>query len=195
MPSLLSYILLSFVLVTEICGSQSETIHTHNHLVKRTNPVLDSSFGPDDIETQQINDAFQDALELASYAILEDIDTNGPIFQNYFFPANRTVVRQVFMNILGNPANPAQPGTGNPLLGQINITRTDPSGDCVTTPGWMAYIFEMYGDHPVINICPTSGFGHGGIGKDPHQVNCSTVGDTVSYRMTTLGSLLLHEYT
>lgn len=62
-------------------------------------------------------------------------------------------------------------------------------------------------DEPTVIICP-SGLKHGGIGRDytvgvppdknppgPPAVNCQTLDDRTSWRMDTMGSVLLHEYT
>lgn len=169
---------------------------THNRLVKRTDPTLDGSFGNGDPETQQIKDAFFDAIELASYAVVTDLDTNGPIFGKYFNDADKTTVRDVFMNIMGNPSDLKNPDpTGNGLLGQITVTRSDPDGDCAADAALMAVLSNYDTGSPLLEVCPVAGFGHGGIGKDPHKVVCDNLGDTVSWRMETLGSILLHEYT
>ena len=169
---------------------------TTHRLTRRANPSLDSSFGASDTETQQINDAFFDAIELASTAVVEDIDTNGPIFAKYFNDADKATVRSVFMNIMGNPADPMNPDTtGNDLLGKITVTRSDPDGDCAADATLMAQLARYATDTPLLEVCPVAGFGHGGIGKDPNKVICENLGDTVSWRMETLGSILLHGYT
>ena len=144
-----------------------------HRLTRRTNPSLDSSFGASDVETQQINDAFFDAIELASYAVVADLDTNGPIFAKYFNVADKSTVRGVFMNIMGNPADARNPGTtGSDLLGKITVTRSDPDSDCAADASLMAQLSGYTTDTPLLEVCPRAGFGHGGIGKDPNKVIC-----------------------
>ena len=174
---------------------------TLQHLMRRMNPSLNSSFGAFDLETQQINDAFLDAIELASYAITSDIDTNGPIFGKYFANADKAIVRDVFMNIIGRPSNPSNPNPyGSVTLGRITVTRSDPDGDCAADPRLMAQLTAYDTATPTLEVCPIAGLRHGSIGRGPPRrgpnvVECENLGNTVSWRMETLGSILLHEYT
>ncbi|SLM37515.1 Metallopeptidase, catalytic domain [Lasallia pustulata] len=182
--------------IFDLAFSASTASPKAHRLTRRANPSLDSSFGASDTETQQINNAFFDAIELASYAVVADIDTNGPIFAKYFNLADKGTVRSVFMSIMGNPADVMNPGTtGNDLLGKITVTRSDPDGDCAADATLMAQLAQYDTDTPLLEVCPGAGFGHGAIGKDPNKVVCENLGDTVSWRMETLGSILLHEYT
>lgn len=182
--------------IFDLAFSASTASPKAHRLTRRANPSLDSSFGASDTETQQINNAFFDAIELASYAVVADIDTNGPIFAKYFNLADKGTVRSVFMSIMGNPADVMNPGTtGNDLLGKITVTRSDPDGDCAADATLMAQLTQYDTDTPLLEVCPGAGFGHGAIGKDPNKVVCENLGDTVSWRMETLGSILLHEYT
>ena len=196
LSKLLSALFLLSVFV-DITFAIPTALSTRNRLIKRTNPSLDNSFGANDVETQQIKDAFFDAQELINYAITEDIDRNGPIFGKYFNTGDKATVRDVFFNIAGRPADINNPPdtTGSNLLGSITVTRSDPDGDCAADPTIMAQLTSYTSQNPLLEVCPKAGFGHGGIGKDPNQVNCDTIGDTVSWRMETLGSILLHEYT
>lgn len=197
MLSSLSCFLLLSGLFVEFSVSAPAAAPAHNQLVKRLNPVLDSSFGPNDPETKQIKDAFFDALELSSYAI-DDLDRDDVIFKKYFNIKDKPTVRKVFKAVMGNldPSNPNSPDKeGNALLGKIKVTRSDPDGDCKADATLMAQLGSYDTDTPLLEVCPKAGFGHGGIGKDPHMVKCENLGDTVSWRMETLGSILLHEYT
>ena len=55
-------------------------------------------------------------------------------------------------------------------------------------------------DNPDMILCE-SGLAHGGINKGyddkkgPSAVTCDTIGDRVTWRMDTLGAVILHEYT
>lgn len=52
--------------------------------------------------------------------------------------------------------------------------------------------------NPKIILCPKAGLGHGGIGMgflDASAVGCSNFGSRVSWKMQTLGSILLGQYT
>ena len=194
MYSLVLSLFLSFML--ELAFSVSVPFPAHHRLVLGADPILDSSFGSRDKETRQIKGAFVDAIELATYAVVQDIDTKGPIFDKYFKTGDKDTVRKVFMNITGILLDPKNLDTaGNALLGKITVTRSDPDGDCAGDATLMAQLAYYNTDSPLLEICPRAGFGHGGIGKDPRNVICENLGDTVSWRMETLGSILLHEYT
>lgn len=64
----------------------------------------------------------------------------------------------------------------------------------------MAELRDWDQDHPSLVICKRAGFGHGGIYKKYKKpkvssVECFGLGPRVSWKMETLGSILLHEYT
>ena len=62
----------------------------------------------------------------------------------------------------------------------------------------MAEMRDIDSDKPTIILCDPAGFGHGGIGKGYNNVKavgCDGFDDRVSWKMETLGSILLHEYT
>ena len=166
--------------------------HTFMNIAKRDNPILDDTFGAGDTETEQVQHAFVDALALANAAVFLDIDKNGGIYERYFQPQDKATVRNVFMNILGDPPGDNQYGTGAALLGKITITHDD-KGVCAETIGLAAEMYGPESDTPTMLICP-EGFRHGGIGKDTNQVDCTTIGTTFSWRVKTLGSIVLHEY-
>ena len=105
------------------------------------------------------------------------------------------------MSIMGHPSNPSNPDPyGSVILGQLNVTRSDPYGDCADDSTIMAQLRAWRTLHPTLEVCPGAGFRHGSIGRGPPRrgpnvVVCENLGDTVSWRMETLGSILLHEYT
>jgi hypothetical protein len=164
-------------------------------LVKRTNPSIGTGFNTQ--QTSQLNDGFHDAIELASAAYNA---VGGPIFDKYFNSGDADLVRGVFLNIMGNPADPNNPDpTGNAKLGTITIGQDypDTDGDLACDGETMAELRDYDGTSPTIVMCD-AGFGHGGIGKGYGTVpviDCTYIGDRLNWKMDTMGSILLHEYT
>ncbi|EGP91980.1 uncharacterized protein MYCGRDRAFT_90041 [Zymoseptoria tritici IPO323] len=70
-------------------------------------------------QTQQLTDAFADAMELAGYVRSPATATKvGQIFEHYFNPVDRKMVDNVYDAILGgDPSHPP----GNPLLADITV--------------------------------------------------------------------------
>jgi len=165
------------------------------NLVKRTNPNIATGFTTQQVT--QLNDGFRDAIELASYAVNA---IGGPIFTKYFNAGDADLVRGVFMNIMGNPADLNNPDpTGDAKLGTITVKQDypDTDGDLACDGETMAELRDFAGNSPSIVMCD-AGFGHGGIGKGYGSVpviDCNYIGDTVNWKMDTMGSILLHEYT
>ena len=66
-----------------------------------------------------------------------------------------------------------------------------------TDPIYMGATRDGDSDHPKVITCD-SGFKHGSIRKAvrdaPKEVTCKTIGKTTSWRMDTVGSIILHEY-
>lgn len=164
-------------------------------LVKRTNPTIGTGFNTQ--QTSQLNDGFHDAIELASYAYNA---VGGPIFDKYFNSGDADLVRGVFLNIMGNPADTNNPDpTGNAKLGTITIKQDylDADGDLACDGSTMAELRDYAGTSPTIVMCD-AGFGHGGIAKGYGTVpviDCAYIGDRLNWKMDTMGSILLHEYT
>lgn len=108
-----------------------------------------------------------------------------------------TVYVEMFSNISGgDPENP----TGNDLLGKISIVTDykDDDGDYACDGDTMAELRDYSTDNPKIIICKKAGFGHGGIAKGYDGVDkvvCENFDPRMSWKMETLGSILLHEYT
>lgn len=173
---------------------------TRNVLQKRTNPILDASFAATDPDTQKVTDGLADAIVIASSAV-SDIDGGGPIFAKYFQAADKAIVRQVFMDIMGNPTDPVHPDpSGSTVLGQITITKDttfmDEGGDLPCADATtMAQLTFWDTPNPTLVICPTAGLGHGNVEKSSNPVTCDGLDPRVSFKMETLGSIFLHEYT
>ena len=164
-------------------------------LVKRTNPSIGNGFSSQ--QTTQLNDGFRDAIELSSYALMA---IDGPIFTKYFNAGDADLVRNTFLAIMGNPSDPNNPDvTGSSKLGGISIVQdyADADGDLACDGQTMAELRDWSTDNPKLVMCDP-GFGHGGIGKgygSVPSVDCGFIGDQVNWRMDTIGSILLHEYT
>jgi hypothetical protein len=74
----------------------------------------------------------------------------------------------------------------------------DEDGDLACDGDTMAELRDWKTSSPKLVVCAGAGFGHGGIGKgytDVETVRCERFDDRVSWKMETLGSILLHEYT
>ena len=57
------------------------------------------------------------------------------------------------------------------------------TGTCADDSAVVADLFKWRTDSPLLLVCPTAGFSHGSIGKDPNMVICENLGDTLSWRM------------
>lgn len=169
-------------------------------LVKRTNPSIDSAFS--DQQKTQLSDGFKNAMELAAYAViaLADDSQRKGIFNKYFNEGDRDLVRQVFLKILGDPADPQNPDpTGSDKLGGITVKKDfpDADGDLSCDDSTMAELRDFDEDNPTLVMCDGA-FGHGGIGlgyTNVQEINCDWIGDRLTWHMDTMGSILLHEYT
>jgi hypothetical protein len=81
----------------------------------------------------------------------------------------------------------------------VRADEKDANGDIVCNePEIFGETLEGDSDTPTIVLCE-SGLKHGAIKssiKDgPKEVNCDNIGNRVTWRMDTLGSTLIHEYT
>ncbi|KAJ5205279.1 hypothetical protein N7491_004098 [Penicillium cf. griseofulvum] len=164
-------------------------------LQKRTNPSIDDGYS--DQERTQITDAFKDALQMASYVQLIPASIVDPIFAKYFDPKDKDTVMKVFSNISGGDPNSP---VGSDILGKISIVTDyeDADGEYACDGSTMAELRDWDSDNPKIVICKKAGFGHGGIAKGYDgvpKVVCENFDPRMSWKMETLGSILLHEYT
>nr|OQO27819.1 hypothetical protein B0A51_04654 [Rachicladosporium sp. CCFEE 5018] len=131
-------------------------------------------------------------------------DQVEPIISKYFNPRNYPTVKAVSNNILGG-----DPSQGNVRLSDMTAhpDHPDPSNDgkltCNTKDNFMAQLRDQPDlEHPIIILCD-SAFTHGGIGKgygsiplfNVPAVACGNFDERVSWKMDTLGSTLLREYT
>ena len=174
--------------ITSVFSKFSTPPNIHR-LIKRTDPAIDASFDTGNVNILQIQDAFTGAIQLASYAL--DTNRNRHIFIKYFRWAHEPFVRNVFYNIVGQPADLGNIGlTGSDLLGDILVTQSDPNEDCANDPSLVLDLGRYDTTTPDLNLCPLAAQ-YPGIS----EVHCATVGDTVSWQMETLGSLLLGAYT
>jgi hypothetical protein len=85
-------------------------------------------------------------------------------------------------------------------LGNISIVvdSRDAWGHLACDGSVMAEIRDWDTDNPKLVVCAKCGFGHGGIAKGysgVKEVECGQLDSRVSWKMDTLGSILLHEYT
>ena len=173
--------------------SKSFATSTLHHFVKRSLPLMDKSLRTN---AEQINNAFRDAISLARSTILRDLDDHGTVFVKYFDNIDTATVRDVFLSITGRHGDSRYPGkTGNTLLQNIRITQRDLFGHCASDPSIMALLINYDQQYPMLQVCPKAGLGHGKIYRGPNPVKCEDLGDIVSWRMETLGSIFLHEYT
>jgi hypothetical protein len=88
---------------------------------------------------------------------------------------------------------------GSDLLGKITVVPDYKDGGVLACDGdTMAELRDYMSDSPKLVICDGPGFGHGGIDlgyTGVPRVGCDTLDPRVSWKMETLGSILLHEYT
>ena len=118
---------------------------------------------------------------------------------------------EVFNNIIGKDTSPGNQN-GDPrqndepcssALSSITVMMdfADAKGEFTCTePETMGGTRNGDLDDPVMILCK-SGLAHGGINKGyddmkgPSAVTCDTIGDGVTWKMDTLGAVILHEYT
>ena len=130
---------------------------------------------------QLIITAFHEALQFADAARKS---TNTRLFRKYFGPADKAAVDQVFANILGT-----DPTVGAPQLGDITVVFGDPRNICRSNPqGNMAY---TNGPPPEILICDPL---WRTVGTTTEHKTCNQLGNCASSQMTTISSVVLHEF-
>lgn len=195
----------SFPSVPTILGNPPTT--GRKVLSKRAEPTTgddlpDTDNHPNQLD--QVETAFNDALELASY-VNNSIDTDTTIFPNYFDEGDRAGVKNVFIAILGT-GDPQAP-VGNDLLGNLHVQTTDTNNLCGGPT--LAYTNGHDTDSPYIVLCPnafkkkavTALNGADNPADNPADaawyISCEELAANghVSYLMNSLGATLLHEYT
>jgi hypothetical protein len=190
--------------------SPNTPVISRNVLSKRTEPTTgddlpDTPNHPNQLD--QVETAFNDALELASY-VLMSIDTDTTIFPHYFNEGDRAGVKNVFAAILGTTSIPESPTTGNALLGNLHVQTTDTNNLC-GEGNTLAYTNGHDTGNPYIVLCPnafnkkavTALKGADNPADNPDDakwyISCEELqaNGHVSYLMNSLGATLLHEYT
>lgn len=106
------------------------------------------------------------------------------------------LVTEVFNKITGDDVSS---GAGSASLGRITISQDyqDENGNWACEDGGLAELRLFDTNRPRLIICADA-FAYGGIDRGYNGVSavtCDTIGNTVSYRLNTLGSVLIHEYT
>lgn len=102
------------------------------------------------------------------------------------------------MAIMGGNSSSDQ---GSGLLGQITVSPDFPKPNGKLTcddNDTMAELRDYNADNPTIVLCDPGALGHGGIAKSYGTipaVTCANFDSRISWKMETLGSVLLHEYT
>lgn len=200
--------LLSVVYSVPVSTSPNPSVVARNALLKRGEPGTGDDDFPDTEPhpnaLDQVETAFNDALELAAY-VLNDIDDDIDIFPHYFNGGDRAGVKNVFLAIFGTTSIPENPATGNDLLDKIHVQRQDTEGQC-TNQRTLAYMHDGQTDKPTIVLCDNA-FKKKAVtelkGADPQKdedkkwyATCDPLTENghVSYLMATLGATMLHEY-
>ena len=154
-------------------------------LVRRGEPGTGDDDFPDDPphpnKLDQVETAFNDAIELTSY-VLSNIDGDNTIFPHYFDTADREEITRIFRSI-NNGDN------GNDMLSDIHVQTTDSNNQCDgRTLSYLKNGASTDTDPPYIVLCPTA-FNKKAVtelnGADPSTDNryatCEDMGDHVSY--------------
>ncbi|KAI9874358.1 MAG: hypothetical protein M1830_009842 [Pleopsidium flavum] len=161
-------------------------------LTKRNLPKFGSDFNPNHLtELAQVKQGFADAIDLAD-KVLKTNAVDGPIFKRYFKDSDKAAVKGVFKAIYGDGST-----FGSNEFNKLGIwydDKADSPKSCKKT--WLgkqvlAYLnHEVTGDGAQVVICP--------IGyKYPRlqDIDCGKVKDTVSGEMSSIGGILVHEFT
>jgi hypothetical protein len=188
------------------------------HLVKRAGPSISNSW-TDPVQVGQIQRGIRDACDLAHAGFYELTNNRGypsTIYNKYFPNGDNGFDLANAGAVLGNIVQATFDGTTNTDcadgLSEITISpdfpnpKNDNKMSC-TDPSVMASLRNGRGpNHPILIVCPNA-LKQGNIGPDqlkvggvdaPSPVTCAFVaqnGLRTTYRMTTLGSIILHEYT
>ncbi|OAF99062.1 uncharacterized protein CC84DRAFT_1191530 [Paraphaeosphaeria sporulosa] len=171
-------------------------------ITKRGEPNTGADFDeneePKPNTLEKTETAINDALELASY-VTSYIDDDNDIYPHYFDEADRAEIKRIFVDLTNGQK-------GNDYLDKILIQKSDDDNLCDDQT--LAYSNDEDTENPYIVLCPNS-FKKKAVTALPSKdiddedaLDFYTVcakdggdlGDTVSYRMNTLGMTLLHEY-
>ncbi|KAI9930813.1 hypothetical protein ASPWEDRAFT_171444 [Aspergillus wentii DTO 134E9] len=163
---------------------------------KRANPTIK---GYNDQHKKQIEDGFADAINLATYPQTIPAARVDPILKKYFHEKDKNTVIDVFKKITGDLTKGKD---GSATLGDLHVVIDYPDPDdnnvLACDGDTMAELRGIDEKHPKLIICEGAGFGHGGVSKGYHGVkaiDCGYLDEEVSWKMETMGSILIHEYT
>ncbi|KAM0719339.1 hypothetical protein Q7P37_005244 [Cladosporium fusiforme] len=164
-------------------------------LHKRAFPNISGTYSAQQIE--QLNAAFDDANQLAQYAVKAPKSVANKVFPKYFSKDDLDTVTNVFKLIAGDLKPKAE--KGSPLLSKMTIVDDflDDLKLMGCSPDTQAEMRDEGTDHPSLIVCPPA-FKFGGIAQGfpgVPKVSCGNFDKYVSDKMETLGSILLHEYT
>ncbi|KAL9117969.1 MAG: hypothetical protein Q9187_005488 [Circinaria calcarea] len=202
----------SLLLSPAFCApfSLNTPVIARNVLAKRAHPDTGDDFPdtephPNDLD--KVEAGFNDAIELASYALTNLARNDNTILKHYFREGDKDKVKNVFQTIIGAKNTPEQPGTGNDKLGDIFVQTEDPKKRC-KDGRTLAFMEDHNTDKPFIVLCPNA-FKKKGVtaingaenpADDPKDlkfyIDCDDlyINGHVSYLMNSLGATLLHEY-
>jgi len=161
-------------------------------LTKRNPPTFGGDFSPGHLtELAQVRVAFVDAIGLAD-KVLRTNAVDGPIFKRYFKDSDKAAVKGVFQAIYGDGST-----LGNKDFPKLSIWFNEVAGSTKTCQKtWLgkqviAYLaHETNGDGAQVVVCPV-GYKYPRL----QDIDCGKLGDAVSGEMSSLGGVLLHEFT
>ena len=202
----------SLLLSPAFCApfSPNAPVIARNVLAKRADPdtgddLPDTQPHPNNLD--KVEAGFNDAIELASYALTNLAGNDNTILKHYFRDGDKDRVKNVFQTVIGTKNTPAQPGTGNDKLGNIFVQTQDPKKRC-KNGRTLAFMEDFNTDKPFIVLCPNA-FKKKGVTAIKGAENPATNPDDakfyiscdkldanghVSYLMNSLGATFLHEY-
>lgn len=190
--------------------SPNAPVVARNVLAKRANPDTGDDFpdtDPHPNNLDKVEAGFNDAIELAAYALTELARDDNTILKHYFNEGDKDKVKNVFQTLIGTTNTPEAPATGNDKLGDILIQTKDPNGRC-KNGDTLAFMENFNTNKPFIVLCPnvfkkkavTSLNGADNPADNPDDakfyIGCDELNANghVSYLMNSLGATLLHEY-
>ncbi|KAG8528663.1 uncharacterized protein KY384_006350 [Bacidia gigantensis] len=180
-------------LINVLSKRTDPTISSPTTLSKRADPQIGVGIDPKDPHrggkltspSGQSTGAFQNALELMSYAVSEPGDKNDAVFHKYFNPGDKDKVQRIFKRLLGDGTD------GAPALGNIKVKAGDEHpADGNPAPGELVDF-----DNPDPSLLLTDdAFVY--PNRDDQGDACAHFESEggMTQDMYLLGSILLHEY-
>lgn len=202
----------SLLLSPAFCApfSPNAPVIARNVLAKRAEPNTGDDFPdtePHPNNLDKVEAAFNDAIELAYYALNDLATKDNTILKHYFNEGDKDKVKNVFQTLIGTTHIPENPATGNDKLGHIFVQTKDPKGRC-KGGRTLAFMEDFNTDKPFIVLCPNA-FKKKGVtvikgaeqpANNPNDakfyISCDELkaNGHVSYLMNSLGATFLHEY-